>query len=101
MIPPKGNRKKPQLTTNTCTNCAPWRRMRFLELKQWRGVATRYARNAASFLDICQIRASERPDTGALERLNGFSAPGCPLLEVGRRFAPGFEGWSMVGLKMT
>ena len=28
-----------------------------LEFKQWRGVATRYAKNAASFLAICQIRA--------------------------------------------
>ena len=28
-----------------------------LDFKQWRGVATRYAKNAASFLAICQIRA--------------------------------------------
>ena len=29
----------------------------FGKLKEWRGVATRYAKNAASYLAICQIRA--------------------------------------------
>ena len=29
----------------------------FERLKEWRGVATRYAKNAASYLAICQIRA--------------------------------------------
>ena len=29
----------------------------FCNLKQWRGVATRYAKKAASFLANCQIRA--------------------------------------------
>ncbi len=29
----------------------------FLAFQPWRGVATRYAKNAASFLAICQIRA--------------------------------------------
>ena len=29
----------------------------FGKLKEWRGVATRYAQNAASYLAICQIRA--------------------------------------------
>ena len=29
----------------------------FLDFKQWRGVATQYAKNADSFLAICQIRA--------------------------------------------
>ena len=29
----------------------------FCDCKQWRGVATRYARKAASFLANCQIRA--------------------------------------------
>ncbi|MDR2838208.1 MAG: IS5/IS1182 family transposase, partial [Azonexus sp.] len=28
----------------------------FLHLKRWRGIATRYAKNAASFLAIVQIR---------------------------------------------
>ncbi len=27
------------------------------DVKQWRGVATRYAKRSASFLAICQIRA--------------------------------------------
>ena len=29
----------------------------FLNFKQWRAVATRYAKRSASFLAICQIRA--------------------------------------------
>ena len=29
----------------------------FSNLKEWRGVSTRYARNVASYLAICQIRA--------------------------------------------
>ena len=29
----------------------------FGKLKEWRGVATRYAKNAASYLAICQIWA--------------------------------------------
>ena len=29
----------------------------FLHLKQWRGVATRYAKNSPSYLAACQIRA--------------------------------------------
>ena len=29
----------------------------FGKLNEWRGVATRYAKNAASYLAICQIRA--------------------------------------------
>ena len=29
----------------------------FGKLKEWRGVATRYAKNAASYLAICRIRA--------------------------------------------
>ena len=29
----------------------------FLEFKQWRGVATRYAKRTASYLAICQLRA--------------------------------------------
>ncbi|HSI84540.1 MAG TPA: IS5/IS1182 family transposase, partial [Candidatus Methylacidiphilales bacterium] len=28
----------------------------FLNLKQWRGIATRYAKNASSFLAAVQIR---------------------------------------------
>ena len=28
----------------------------FGKLKEWRGVATRYAKNAASYLEICRIR---------------------------------------------
>ena len=29
----------------------------FLEFKQWRGIATRYAKRTASYLAACQLRA--------------------------------------------
>jgi len=37
-----------------------WRRLvenAFLHLKRWRGIATRYAKNTASFLSAVQIRS--------------------------------------------
>ena len=53
VIPPRSNRKKPRelyelrhLVGNA-----------LLHLKQWRGVATRYAKESASFRAICQILA--------------------------------------------
>lgn len=47
VIPPKKNRKeqRPYLVENA-----------FLKLKGWRGIATRYAKNSASFLAAVQIR---------------------------------------------
>ena len=57
VIPPKRSRKLPQeydevLYQARCLveNC-------FEQLKDWRGVATRYAKKSASYLAICQVRA--------------------------------------------
>ena len=57
VIPPKRSRKSPQeydaalyRVRHLVENC-------FEQLKEWRGVATRYAKKAASYLAICQIRA--------------------------------------------
>ena len=57
VIPPRSNRKTPRVY-----NTAVYKRRHLVEnafrhLKEWRGVATRYAKNAASFLAHCQIRA--------------------------------------------
>ena len=56
VIPPKKNRTI-QRTYDKCTYKA--RHLvenAFFKLKQWRGIATRYAKNARSFLAIVQIR---------------------------------------------
>jgi len=56
VIPPKKNRKK-QREYNTCLY-----KMRhlvenaFLNLKQWRSIATRYCKNVTSFMAIIQIK---------------------------------------------
>ena len=57
VIPPKRSRKSPQeydkalyRVRHLVENC-------FEQLKEWRGVATRYAKKVASYLAICQIRA--------------------------------------------
>ena len=57
VIPPKRNRREPRDYDR-----APYRLRHlvengFLEFKQWRDVATRYAKRAASYLAICQLRA--------------------------------------------
>jgi len=55
-IPPRKNRKEPR------DHDKPLDRQRdpvenaFLHLKGWRGIATRYAKNLASFLAAAQIR---------------------------------------------
>ena len=56
VIPPKSNRKEKR----DYDRRSSWRHLvenGFLEFKQWRGVATRYAKNSLSYLAICQIRA--------------------------------------------
>ena len=50
VIPPRSHRKEQRYYDRALY------KLRHL-VKQWRGVATRYAKNAASFLAICQIRA--------------------------------------------
>ena len=57
VIPPKANRKEQRSYDKDLYKLRHLVENAFLHLKQWRGVATRYAKNSASFLAICQIRA--------------------------------------------
>ena len=57
VIPPRSNRKNPRTYDKYLYKLRHLVENAFLYLKQWRGVATRYAKNGASFLAICQIRA--------------------------------------------
>ena len=57
VIPPKSNRRTPRYYDRDLYQLRHLVENTFLHLKQWRGVATRYAKRAASFLAICQIRA--------------------------------------------
>ena len=56
VIPPRSNRKKPRDYDRDLYKLRHLVENAFLDLKQWRGVATRYAKKSASFLAICQIR---------------------------------------------
>jgi transposase len=55
-IPPRKNRKEPRSYDKHLYKLRHLVENAFLYLKQWRGIATRYARNAASFLAAVQIR---------------------------------------------
>ena len=57
VIPPKSNRKQHRDYDKDLYKLRHLVENAFLHLKQWRGVATRYAKNASSYLAICQIRA--------------------------------------------
>ena len=50
VVPPKRNRKHPGAYDVPLYRHRHWVENAFLWLKRWRGIATRYARNAASFL---------------------------------------------------
>ena len=56
VIPPKKNRKEPCDYDKDLYNTRHLIEKAFLFLKQWRGIATRYAKNSASFLAAVQIR---------------------------------------------
>jgi len=56
VIPPKKNRKEPCDYDKDLYKARHLVENAFLYLKQWRGVATRYAKNASSFLAAVQIR---------------------------------------------
>jgi transposase len=56
VIPPKKNRKKAREYDKELYNARHLVENTFLYLKQWRGIATRYAKNAMSFLAAVQIR---------------------------------------------
>ncbi len=57
VIPPKSNRKERREYDRALYRLRHLVENGFLEFKQWRGIATRYAKRAASFLDACQLRA--------------------------------------------
>ena len=57
VIPPRSNRKNPRVYDRHLYKLRHLVENAFLYLKQWRGVATRYAKRGDSFLAICQIRA--------------------------------------------
>ena len=56
VIPPKRNRKDQREYDKDLYKLRHLVENAFLKLKQWRGIATRYAKNAASFLAAVQIR---------------------------------------------
>ena len=57
VIPPQRNRKVAREYDAVLYQARHLVENSFGKLKEWRGVATRYAKNAASYLAICQIRA--------------------------------------------
>jgi transposase len=56
VIPPKKNRKKQRDYDKHIYKIRHLVENAFLYLKQWRGIATRYAKNTPSFLAAVQIR---------------------------------------------
>ncbi len=52
----KGTKKSNALTIGVSTACDTLSENRFLHLKRWRGIATRYAKNTSPFLAAIQIR---------------------------------------------
>ena len=57
VIPPKRSRKSRQECDEALYQARYLVENCFGKLKDWRGVATRYAKKVASYLAICQIRA--------------------------------------------
>jgi transposase len=56
VIPPRRNRKQPRDYDKALYRHRHLVENAFLHLKRWRGIATRYAKNTASFLAAVQIR---------------------------------------------
>ena len=56
VIPPKSNRKQKRDFDRDLYKYRHLIENAFLYLKRWRGIATRYAKNAASFMAAVQIR---------------------------------------------
>lgn len=56
VIPPKKNRKKQREYNKDVYKLRHFVENAFLNLKRWRGIATRYAKNTASFLAAVHIR---------------------------------------------
>ena len=55
-IPPRKNRKEPRQYDKALYRLRHLVENAFLHLKRWRGIATRYAKNTASFLAAVHIR---------------------------------------------
>ncbi|MBD5646561.1 MAG: IS5 family transposase, partial [Desulfovibrio sp.] len=56
VIPPRKSRKRPRPYDKYLYRLRHLIENAFLELKRWRGIATRYAKNTASFLAAVHIR---------------------------------------------
>ena len=56
VIPPKKNRKEQRSYDDALYKLRHLVENTFLPLKNWRGIATRYAKNTTSFLAAVQIR---------------------------------------------
>lgn len=56
VIPPKRNRKEQRAYDKALYKYRHLVENAFMHLKRWRGIATRYAKNTASFLAAVQIR---------------------------------------------
>ena len=57
VMPPKRNRREKRDYDQSLYQLQYLVENGFLEFKQWRGVATRYAKRTASYLAICHLRA--------------------------------------------
>lgn len=58
VIPPRSNRKEPRQYDEYIYKLRHLVENAFLKLKQWRGIATRYAKRASSFLAAVQLRCA-------------------------------------------
>jgi transposase len=58
VIPPRSNRKQPRQYDKHIYSLRHLIENAFMRLKQWRGIATRYAKRASSFLAAVQFRCA-------------------------------------------
>ena len=58
VIPPRSNRKQPREYDSHLYKFRHLVENAFLKLKQWRGIATRYAKRESSFLASVQLRCA-------------------------------------------
>ena len=58
VIPPESNRKEKRDCDRALCKLRHLVENGFLDFKQWRGIATRYAKRIASYLATCQLRAA-------------------------------------------
>jgi transposase len=58
VIPPRSNRKQPREYDKHIYSLRHLSENAFMRLKEWRGIATRYAKRASSFLAAVQFRCA-------------------------------------------